>query len=228
MTVAASVAARPTTNERRWGLTAAAAAAAVAFTMAISLTNQPYFELVNGFVGAEESVARGAVYSSYLLLIGLAVVLWSPGAFGLGLGETLRRWRLVVGAMVGMAGLTTAVLLLISGTPYADARWENEVVIVPVTEELVFRGVLFTVLLAAMSRLHPPTTAAGLAIGTNAGAFALGHATNLLWLPASFVVPQVAYAAVIGAVAAVVMLKTRSVYPAILVHAAVNAVVVAF
>jgi len=43
-----------------------------------------------------------------------------------------------------------------------------------------------------------------------------------------FVLPQVAYAVVIGLVAAFVMLKTRSVYPAMLVHAAVNAVVVAF
>jgi hypothetical protein len=34
--------------------------------------------------------------------------------------------------------------------------------------------------------------------------------------------------AVIGLVAAFAMLKTRSVYPAMLVHAAVNAVVVAF
>jgi membrane protease YdiL (CAAX protease family) len=40
-------------------------------------------------------------------------------------------------------------------------------------------------------------------------------------------VPQVAYAVIIGLVAAFVMLKTRSVYPAMLVHAAVNAVVVA-
>jgi membrane protease YdiL (CAAX protease family) len=228
MTPAASVARAQVISDRRWAWTAAAAVAAVAFTMAIALTNQPYFELVNGWVRADEPVARGAVYSSYLLLIGLAVVVWRPGAFCLGVGETFARWRLVGGSTVGMAALTMVVLTVVSGTPYANARWENEVVIVPLTEELVFRGVLFSALLAAMRRLHPPATAAALAIGTNAIAFALGHATNLFWLPGSFVLPQVAYAGVIGVVAAFVMLRTRSVYPAMLVHAAVNAVVVAF
>ena len=56
----------------------------------------------------------------------------------------------------------------------------------------------------------------------------VGHATNLFWLAATFVVPRVAYAVVIGLVAAFAILKTRSVYPAMLVHAAVNAVAVAF
>jgi len=213
---------------RRWALTAAAAVAAAAFTMAVALTNQPYFELVNRWIGAEDPVARGAIYSSYLLLIGLAIALRRPNAFGLGLGDAIRRWRLVVGAAAGMAALTAVVLLAVSPTLYADASWVNEVVIVPLTEELVFRAVLFSALLVAMSRLHPPATAASLAIGINALAFGLAHATNLFWLPASFVVPQVAYAVVIGLVAAFVMLRTRSVYPAMLVHAAVNAVVVVF
>ena len=215
-----------TVTGRRWILTAAAAVAAVAFTMAVALTNQPYFELLNRWIGAEDPVARGATYSSYLLLIGLAIVLWRPAAFGLGLGDSIRRWPLVVGAAAGMAALTAIVLLAVSPTPYADASWVNEVVIVPITEELVFRAVLFSALLGAMSRLHPPATAASLAIVINALTFALGHATNLFWLPASFVIPQVAYAFVIGLVAAFVMFRTRSVYPAMLVHAAVNAVVV--
>lgn len=217
-----------TISRRRWAWTAAAAVAAAAFTMAVAIMNQPYFELLNRWVGAEDPVARGAIYSSYLLLIGLAIALWRPYAFGLGLGDSIRRWRLVVGAAAGMAALTAVVLLAVSATPYADASWVNEVVIVPLTEELVFRAVLFSALLVAMSRLHPPATAATLAIVINALAFGLGHATNLFWLPASFVVPQVAYAVVIGVVAAFVMLKTRSVYPAMLVHAAVNAVVVVF
>ena len=98
----------------------------------------------------------------------------------------------------------------------------------PACASPVFRAVLFSALLATMSRLHAPAAAALLAIGINAVAFGLGHATNLFWLPATFVVPQVVYAVVIGLVAALVMLKTRSVYPSMLVHAAVNAVVVAF
>jgi len=218
----------PTIGARLWILTAAAGLAAAAFTTAVALTNQPYFELLNRWIGAEEPITRGAIYSSYLLLIGLAIALWRPTAFGLGLGDSIRRWRLVLGAAAGMAALTAVVLLALPTTPYADASWVNEVVIVPFTEDLVFRAVLFSGLLIAMSRLHRPAVAASLAIGINALAFGLGHATNLFWLPASFVLPQVAYAIVIGLVAAFVMLKTRSAYPAMLVHAAVNAVVVAF
>ncbi|MEX2546651.1 MAG: CPBP family glutamic-type intramembrane protease [Chloroflexota bacterium] len=42
----------------------------------------------------------------------------------------------------------------------------------------------------------------------------------------SFVLPQVLFASVLGASCAALMLRTRSVYPAMLLHAVVNAVVV--
>lgn len=116
MTAAVSVAARPATARRRGALTTAVAVAAVAFTMAIALTNQPYFDAVNRLIGADDPVARGAIYSSYLLLIGLAITPWRPGAFGLGLGDTIRRWRLVAAAVVGMAALTAVVLSVVSPT----------------------------------------------------------------------------------------------------------------
>jgi membrane protease YdiL (CAAX protease family) len=128
----------------------------------------------------------------------------------------------------GMAALTAGVLLLVPPTPYADAHWVNEVLIVPVTEELVFRGVLVTVLLAALSRLHRPAAAAVLAVAIGAMAFGVGHAANALFLSAAFVMAQVTYAVLIGLVAGTLMVRTRSIVPAILVHAAVNAVVVAF
>lgn len=196
--------------------------------IAVALTNQVFFDAVNRWIAATGPLARGAIYSSYLLLLALPVISRNPAGYGLGLADAPRRWRLVLGVTVGMAALTAAVLTLVRATPYADANWVSEVVIVPLTEELFFRAVLLTWLLSALRRLHPPRTAAALAVAINAGAFAVAHSANLLSLPASFVLPQVAYAAVVGLVAATAMLKTSSVYPAILVHAAVNAVVVAF
>jgi membrane protease YdiL (CAAX protease family) len=228
MTAAVDVAAASAIGSRRWIWTAVVAVAAIAATMAVALTNQPYFELVNGWFGADDPLTRGALYSSYLLLIGSAVVARSAAAYGIRLGDTLTHWRTVVIAVGGMAALTTGVLLLVPTTPYADAHWVNEVVIVPVTEELVFRGVLVTTLLVVLSRLHRSSTAAALAVVIGAVAFALGHAANALSLPVSFVVAQVTYAVVIGLVAGTMMVRTRSIIPAILVHAAVNAVVVAF
>ncbi|HJP88736.1 MAG TPA: CPBP family intramembrane glutamic endopeptidase [Candidatus Limnocylindrales bacterium] len=218
----------PTAVPRRWVWTVLVAVAATAAVMAVALTNQPYFDLLNRWVGGVDPLGRGALYSSYLLLIGLAFVVRRPAAYGIRLGDTVARWRLVTGAVAGMAALTAIVLVLLPTTPYADASWLNEVVIVPVTEELVFRGVLITLVLAALSRLHSPSPAAIMAVSIGALAFGLGHAANIFTLPAGFVIAQVTYAILIGLVAGTVMVRTRSIVPAILVHAAVNAVVVAF
>jgi membrane protease YdiL (CAAX protease family) len=228
MSATIDIATAPDARRWRWPWTVSAAIGAVAATMAVALTNQPYFELVNGWVRAGEPLSRGAVYSSYLLLIGIAVVAHDPAAYAIRLGDTLTHWRAVIAAVVGMAALTAGVLLLIPATPYADAHWVNEVVAVPVTEELVFRGVLVTLLLAVLSRVHGPTAAAILAVAIGSMAFGMGHVANAMMLPASFVFAQVIYAVLIGLVAGALMLRTGSIVPAILVHAAVNGVVVAF
>jgi membrane protease YdiL (CAAX protease family) len=181
---------------------------------------------VNRVVGASETVARGLVFSSWLVLVGGAVVVWRPAAFGFRLGDIRRHSRLVLGTLLGAMALTAALLRLVGATPYSDASLVVESVVVPVTEELVFRAVLLTILLALLVRLHDERTAAVLAVAGNGVAFGLGHLANATSLSAGFVVAQAIFACVLGLGCAFLMIRTRSVYPAIALHAVVNAVVV--
>ena len=212
-------------------LTTALLAAAVLFasmlaSMAIALANLPYFELVNRFVGATETVARGMLFSSWLLLIGGLVVVWRPAFFGLRPGDLRREWRIVAVVTV-MAAFGTAVLLTVTGTtPYSDASLFIETIVVLLTEELVFRAVLLTLLLVVLARIVAPTVVVPLAVVANGIGFGLAHLTNALDLSLTFVLGQAAFATVLGMACAALMVRARSVYAAMLLHGAVNAVVV--
>jgi len=201
---------------------------AFAASLLVAVVNTPYFEFVNGFFGARNTEARGLLFSSWLLLIGGPIAVWRPRTLGFRLGETRRHGRLVAGT-VAAAGVVTALVLAGTGrTPYSDASLLIETIVVPFTEELVFRGVLLTVLLMALARLHPPRTALVLAVLFDGIAFGLAHVANAMSLELGFVVSQAAFASVLGVACAYLMARTRSIYPAMLLHAVVNGVVVAF
>jgi membrane protease YdiL (CAAX protease family) len=181
---------------------------------------------VNGIVGARETVARGLVFSSWLVILGGVVVVWRPTAFGFRFGDLRRHARLVLGTLVAAAGLTALLLRLTGAIPYSDASFVIETAVVPISEELVFRGVLLTVLLVVLGRWHDEPTAATLAVAFDGIAFGLAHLANASSLALGFVLGQAAFAIVLGMACAYLMLRTRSIYPAILLHAVVNAVVV--
>jgi membrane protease YdiL (CAAX protease family) len=211
-----------------FALTCLVAALACLGSLAIAFANQAWFDVVNGYVGAEAPVIRGLLFSSWLLLIGGAVVITRPAAFGLRLGDTARCWRLVGASLAGGAAVTAVLLLLTGSTPYDDASLFIECVVVPLTEELVFRAVLLTILLAVLVRLHPVRTATILAIGIDGVAFGLAHLANAATLELGWVLSQVTFASVLGMACAALMVRTRSVVPAVLLHAVVNGVVVLF
>jgi membrane protease YdiL (CAAX protease family) len=208
------------------GLTILILAAAVAASVLVAVANQAWFDLVNGAVGARETVARGLLFSSWPLLLGGAVVIWRPRTFGFQAGETRRQVGLVAGVVGAAAALTALLLTLVGPTPYSDASPFIEVVVVPFTEELLFRGVLLTVLLLALTRLHDPGTAALLAVAFDGVAFGIAHLANAGSIDVSFVVPQVAFAIALGTACAGLAVRTRSIYPAMLLHGVVNGVVV--
>jgi membrane protease YdiL (CAAX protease family) len=206
--------------------TAACLLVACLASLLVALANQPWFELVNRVIGARETVARGIVFSSWLVVVGGAIVVWRPAAFGFRLGDVRRHWRLVVGVTIAGAATTALLLRLTGATPYSDASFFIETVDVPLTEELVFRAVLLTALLVALRRFHDERTATVLAVAFNGLAFGLAHLANATSLATGFVLAQAGFAVVLGMGCAVLMARTRSVYPAMLLHAAVNAVVV--
>jgi membrane protease YdiL (CAAX protease family) len=200
---------------------------ACAAVLVVAFANAHYFELVNGVIRARETVARGVVFSSWLLLVGAPLAIWRPAAFGFRRGGSAQHWRLIVGT-VGVAAVATWALLAVSrSTPYSGASLVIECVVVPFTEELVFRGVLLTVLLVVLSRIHGQRAAAALAIVFDGLAFGLGHLANATVLDVGFVLRQVAFASGLGMACAFLMVRSRSVYPAMLLHAVVNGVVVA-
>ncbi len=94
---------------------------AVAATFAIALLNSVWFDAVNGVVHATETVARGLLYSSWLLLIGGAVVIRNPGVFGLQVGDVGRHLVLIGTTVIGSVAGTVALLRLVGATPYSDA-----------------------------------------------------------------------------------------------------------
>jgi len=192
------------------------------------IANGAYFKLVEELIDPVDPIHRALLYSSWSLILGGAIVIWRPRAFGFELGRIAETRRLIVSVCV-VAAMATAVLLAITGpTPYSAASAWVEVVLVPFTEELVFRGVLLTVLLLALGRIHGPQRAVLLAVVINGIAFGLAHLANATVLDLAFVLPQAAFASVLGMGCAYLMAKSESIYPAILLHALVNGVVVAF
>ena len=197
-------------------------------SLLFAIANGAYFELVEGLMDPVDPTHRALLFSSWSLILGGAVVIWRPRAFGFQLGRIVQTRRLIVG-LCAAAAMTTALLLAITGpTPYSGAPAWVEVVLVPFTEELVFRGVLLTVLLLALGRIHGPGRAILLAVAIDGIAFGLAHLANAAVLDLTFVLPQAAFASVLGLGCAYLMAKSSSIYPAILLHALVNGVVVAF
>ena len=217
---------RPADRLIRAALTLGCLVLAGALAALVAVLNQPYFDVVNRVLGASETVARGLVFSSWLVLVGGAVVVWRPAAFGFRLGDIGRHGRLVLGTLLAAMALTAVLLRLVGATPYSNASLFIESVVVPVTEELVFRAVLLTMLLGLLVRLLDERTAVVLAVAGNGIAFGLAHLANATSLSAGFVVAQATFACALGMGCAFLMIRTRSVYPAIALHGAVNAVVV--
>ena len=199
---------------------------AVAGSLAVALLNQPYFDLVNGFVGAREAIPRALLFSSWLVLLGGPLVVWRPARFGFTAGDIRGAWRAIVVVCLVAGAATAAILRLTGRIPYSDASAFVEIVLVPVTEELLFRGVLLAILLLAFGRLASRAVAVPAAILVDGIAFGTAHLANATSLDIGFVAPQATFAVALGVACAWLAVRTRSVYPAMLLHGVVNAVVV--
>lgn len=173
----------------------------------------------------------GIVSSAHIILIILPFVLWRPRWLGLQLGKTPKYWRMLVVMLIVNCGIVAGYLWLTgSGTPYSGNQWlVTEVVTVPVVEELFWRGLVFAGLLLAFRQSYKENSANHLAVWTSGLAFGLLHAGNALaGVPIAFVAVQVLNATIWGVVYGYARAKTESIYPPILLHAAMNLVVVLF
>jgi membrane protease YdiL (CAAX protease family) len=164
-----------------------------------------------------------------LLIIGAAVV--RPRLLALRLGDSLKRWRLILLLLSVNLSLVGGYLLLSGGsTPYSGNQWLlTEVFTVPLVEELFWRGLVFSVLLRLLSGALQLRSRTALAVWLSGTAFGLLHAGNALaGVPLQFVAIQTLSAVLWGVMYGYARSQANSVYPPLLLHGAMNLLVVAF
>ena len=222
--------AMPEVPAQRWPVasTVVIFALAVIGTLAFAILNSAWAEWIQARLATSSDLVNGLAFSAFPLVVGGLIVAISPRRFGIGLGTTLDKWRLVLLLTLAMAVFAAAALTLVGSNPFRGANPIIQVVAVPLSEELVFRGVLFTLVLAALSRVHASGRALWLAAVVSGVAFGIGHLNNLSSYDATFVVAQAVYASVLGMAGGWLRARTSSVLPPILMHAAVNLVALVY
>lgn len=209
--------------------------ALVVFCALFVVADQGYNRFINlRFPGVGESTPLANIYGLlsrlHLLIPAALLILWRPRLFGFQVGRTFQYWKLILLLLTINCAVIGGYLWLSGGTPYSGNQWLlTEVVTVPVVEETIWRGLVFTVLYSALKKSHPDSYAMRWSVVLSGLAFGLLHAANILaGVPLQFVVLQTLNALVWGLVYGYARARTESIYPPMLLHAAMNLVVVFF
>jgi membrane protease YdiL (CAAX protease family) len=192
------------------------AAAAITAVGAASAAAAVGFSRLTGVVAESVTVPVGTP----TLVTALVLTAWAPATFGWRWGETARRWRLVLGALLGVLAVVALYRSVSPAVPYEPSV--GEFLIVPLGEEALFRGFLLVVLLRLFARWLPPTRAARWAVVVGGVAFGAGHLGNLGYVPTAFVLVQALAAALFGILAGWVRVRTDSLVGPVALHAAMN------
>ena len=173
----------------------------------------------------------GRLSDSVVLPVGAAtfacavvVCAWAPHRYGLTLGTTHEHLTLIGLTILAVAIVVGAFRMTGFVAPY-DAT-VAEFVLVPVGEELLFRGFLLATLLQWFRRRRVGVHSAMWAVVASAAAFGVGHLGNLGHVSTAFVILQVFIALVFGIVAGHVRVRTDSVLGPVLMHMTMNIVAV--
>jgi membrane protease YdiL (CAAX protease family) len=206
-----------------------------AFVAIFLVLDGAYFKFANAWfpnVGTSAWLALlwGVVSRAHLLILLIPLVIWRPRLFGFQAGKIWQQRRMLLTMLLANCGVIAAYLWLTGSTPYSGNQWLiTEVIIVPMVEEVFWRGLVFLILVQALHRLYPEKTSNNLAVWLSGLAFGLLHANNLIaGVPIQFVAIQVLNATVWGIMYGYARAKTESIYPPIFLHAAMNFVVVLF
>ena len=179
------------------------------------------FSRATGLVGQVADAPVGA----FATATGVLLTAGAPARFGWGWQGTGRHWRAVLATLAGAVAVVAVYRLLGQSAPYEASA--AEFVLVPLGEEVLFRGFVLTVLLVVLRRRLPERAALVGAVVVGAVGFGVGHLGNLGYVPVAFLLIQVAVAVAIGLVAGWLRVLTGSLVGAILLHAAINVVAVA-
>jgi membrane protease YdiL (CAAX protease family) len=216
--------------------TAGVAAALAVFVVLFVVTNSTYLAFVTPRfpqVGTSASLATlwGILARLYLLIPAAVLVLWRPRLLGFQMGSVRQHWRLLLLMLMANCGIVALYLkLTASGTPYSGNQWLfTEVVTVPLVEEMVWRGIVCTAVFRMLRKSHSEANSQHLAVWLSGLAFGVLHLQNAAYgIPLLFAAIQALNASVWGVVYGYARMRTDSIYPAILLHAAMNLVVVLF
>ena len=205
------------------------------FALLFVVADQAYVAFADSrFPTVGDSVALatlwGLVSRAHLILPALALVLWSPRLFGFQLGDTRDRLPMLAGMLLVNCTVVAAFLLLSGPTPFSGNQWLlTEVVIVPLVEETVWRGIVLSLVALMLRRFLHERAAWAVAIWSVGVTFGLLHLGNALTgAPLGFVLVQATSAIVWGVMYGYARMATRSVYPPMILHAAMNLVVALF
>jgi membrane protease YdiL (CAAX protease family) len=156
------------------------------------------------------------------LFVGFMPVFWAPRFFGYQLGRIFQHRKLILGMAIFFMGAPLLYRLIAGETPFGANTWFFEGVVVPLAEESVFRGILFSMLLWGFAKLYSPRTAEITTIILGTSIFASSHLNNLGHYPTGFILFQVGFSIILGLAVSYVRAKTDSIYPSIILHALFN------
>ncbi len=156
------------------------------------------------------------------LFLGIMPVLWAPRFFGYQAGTISRHWKMLLGLLVFFIAAPLIYRLFAGATPFGANTWFFEGIVVPLAEESLFRGVLFSMLLWGFGKLFSERTAGILTLVVSTVVFASAHLNNLGHYPTSFILFQVVFSLILGLAFGYTRLKTGSIYPSFVLHALFN------
>lgn len=212
------------TPRRATGWSVEGLAGAAAFSVVTVVAARLWYDRAQSLWPTEDNTLEGLQFGSFLLVFG-ALLAWAwRGDVGLRLGRTFDAWREIAVAVVGVTVVTLAFVTLSGANAYSDADALFEIVLVPLGEEFVFRGVVLGVLLAYLAHRHAPAKATRLAVIYGAVAFGFAHASNALFGAGDFAVVQVIVATLMGLLFGALRVRTDSLIVPVVLHALINGI----
>lgn len=157
-----------------------------------------------------------------LLFVAFMPIIWAPKFFGYQLGSISKHWKMLLGMTAFLVGAPLLYRLIVGETPFGANTWFFEGVVVPLAEEGFFRGILLSMLLWGYGQMYRESTANWLTILFSTLIFSTAHLNNLGDYPAGFILFQVGFSTILGLAFGYTRVKTKSIYPAIILHALFN------
>jgi membrane protease YdiL (CAAX protease family) len=157
-----------------------------------------------------------------LLFVAFMPVVWAPKFFGYQPGTIAKHRKTLLGMTAFFVGAPLLYRLIVGETPFGANTWFFEGVVVPLAEEGLIRGILFSMLLWGFREMYNKSTAGWLTLIFSTLIFATAHLNNLGDYPTGFILFQVGFSTIVGFAFGYTRMKTESIYPAIILHALFN------